>query len=254
MALPMASARWAHPRMSAIDEDHTEEAGAAMFGEFPGAHVVNLLAQVFGLIRDAFQAPGDGEKGVDDNTRERAAGSLHFGVGNNLRAQMIGAFLEHQRARGQIRIGLQECLSRIVKHVNGKVSQLEDLGWDFHPVALRQHQGLTRDTLGIIPDAFQILRGPNDGEDEPEVTGRGLVPGEELQALPVQLGFRLVDVFVPQHYAVSKLAITFRKGLEGVAHCLLAQPGHFSRVLAERGDVPLQVFLKMWMRLQRANC
>ena len=86
------------------------------------------------------------------------------------------------------------------------------------------------------------------------MSGRGLVPGQELQAHAVQPGFRLVDVFITKHDTVSELPISFGEGLQCVTHGLLAQTGHSGRFVAQGGDIALQAFFKMRMRLHRAHC
>ncbi len=94
---------------------------------------------------------------------------------------------------------------------------------------------------GLIADAFEVAIDLDDGEDEAEVNGHGLLFGEEFVGHLVELtlggvdcGLILLDVLAEGEIA---LEISFDRGLDG----LLREGSHGKEFVLELGKLQLEV-------------
>jgi hypothetical protein len=72
------------------------------------------------------------------------------------------------------------------------------------------------------------------------VTGRRLVPQDELQTEPVQFGVQGVHILIAQNHGVRQLPIALQEGMQSPSQRLLVQRHHFQHSGANEVDVVLQ--------------
>ena len=101
--------------------------------------------------------------------------------------------------------------------------------------------GALGDVDGQVANAFEVAVDLEDGDDETEVGGDGLIEGEDLEAVFFDLDFHLVELDIVVNDAAGELLVAAFEGAGGVADGLLGQGAEGEDFLLELLDFSEQM-------------
>ena len=98
---------------------------------------------------------------------------------------------------------------------------------------MRELHGEAPELLGLVADALQVGDDLDDGDDEPQVAGRGLAPRQHARALLVDLDLEGVHVVVGLRDLGGEVRVALEQGRQAVRHLALDEPAHGQHLVAD---------------------
>ena len=124
-------------------------------------------------------------------------------------------------------VTVDERVQALFDHLLDRSSHSIEVEGEFDRGRFVQREGPTSDIDGQITDALEIIVQLEDGDDEPQVTGDGLVESENLQAVLLDVDFHDVDSLVRVDYLSREVGVTLAQGENGIGEVFLDQSAEF---------------------------
>ena len=124
-------------------------------------------------------------------------------------------------------------------------------------------RGDVADFLALIADALEIGDGLDDGDDDPQIPGRGRAHREDAAALLVDRHLHAVDLVVVGGDRLAEAAVALDQGGDRLVELLLDEPAHLQHLVADlfqvlveaAGDVVSEIgrFHDCYLEAKRAS-
>lgn len=216
-----------------VHEEDAEGVGMGVAEELAGAEEDDLLADVLGLVGDAFEAAGDGEEGGEAGDGELSGALPVEEAVTDLVAELVGGILDGDGLAGEgfvfVAIGLEGPL----EHVDGEGGLFGEGGEFGGRIEAMDAEGLAGDAFGAIADPFEFADDAEGGVDEAEGAAGGLVADEEFETEAFAIGLVLIEETVAEDDGTGLGDVAVE---EGIAGAFDGTDGHG----AHEGDVGAQ--------------
>ena len=131
-----------------------------------------------------------------------------------------------------------QCLAN---HCRGQEGQLGDIDWKVD-VRKGPHLADTNSDIdGLVADALEVRVNPDDGEDEPQVDGHGLLHREEVQGQLIDLPLQAIDGGFGAKDELADAKVASPVGLDRTLNRLLRHPGHDQELFFE----PVKILVEL---------
>src|SRR5690606_12206949 len=97
-------------------------------------------------------------------------------------------------------------------------------------------QGATRDGLGHVADALEIVGDVNRGDDGPQVAGHRLAAGDHGYGGVVDTALHLVDALVGGDVGAGEAVVELEQSANGTADSRLDEAAHLGNRVREVGE------------------
>ena len=184
-------------------------------------HVENILGDVGGVVRQAFEIARDAEEQHDGiEVLEVGADDL-FELVDEFCVKQVDLVVGDQDLPRHHGILADQRVQRLLDDGPRAVGHHGDVDRHRHWVLVEQLEGALGDIGGEVADSLQFAVDLDHGSNEAQVTGHRLVEREELEALLLDVDLVLVDQDVGGNHAPSLRRVALIDGLEGKAEVLL---------------------------------
>ena len=193
----------------------------------------DVLGDVGGVVADAFQIARDDER------VERLRGQFGFFLDEGAErvegriVHLIDLVVEGEDGVGEVCVGLDEGLHGLAHHRGRERGELGDVDGKIDVGEGTHLTNADGDVDGLISDALKIGIDADDGEDEPEVDGHGLLHGEEVESHLVDLALEAVDGRLGAQDELADGEVTGPVGLDGALDGLFGHAGHDEQFFLE---------------------
>ena len=192
------------------------------------AHPENyIFRNVGGVIGDTLEGAGDHERS------QGLRGEVRLGL-HNVQEREVGGFIElvdgiihGEHGFGEMGVGFDEGLERFAHHGCGEGGHLGCVDGEISDGECFELTHAVADGGGGIADTLEVSVDLDDGEDEAEVDGHGLLHGEKVEGHLVNFTLEAVD---GQFAAVDEIAdgeIASAVSFDGTLNGLFGHPGHY---------------------------
>ena len=134
---------------------------------------------------------------------------------------------------GEFGIGFDEGLERLAHHRGGERGQLGDVDGKVDVGEGAHLANADGDVDGLVADALEVGVDADDGEDEAQVDGHGLLHGEKIEGHLVDLALEAIDGGLGAEDELADAEVARAVGLDGALDGLLGHAGHDEQLLFE---------------------
>ena len=186
----------------------------------------DVFRDVGGVVADALEVAGDDE-GVEglggefgallDEGAERVEGGV---------VHLVDLIVHFEDRAGEIGVGFDEGLEGFAHHGGGERGKLGDVDGE---IDIGEGSHLTDadgDVDGLVSDTLEVGVDADDGEDEAQVDGHGLLHGEEVESHLVDLAFEAIDGGLGAEDEFADGEVAGAVGLDGTLDGLLDHTCH----------------------------
>ena len=201
----------------------------------------HVFGDVGGVVGGALEVAGD-----DDGAEGLAAEDgvlLHDGdeFGLDGAVEVVDLVVEFEDRLGQLGVGFEQRLDGAAHHDADLFAHVGDVDRKRDGREVAQAFGALGDVVCLVADALEVAVDFDDGEDEAEVDGHGLLLGEEVVGHLVDVALGGVDGGLDLPYVGAEAHVAGEVGFEGELERLLGEGGHGEELVLEGDELLLEV-------------
>ena len=200
----------------------------------------DIFRDVGGVVADALQVAGDDE-GVEglrglvwllfDEGAECVEGCI---------VHLIHLVVEMEDRLSEFGVGFDEGLERLAHHCGGQGGKLGDVDGQLDVSEGPHLADADGDVDGLVAYALEIGVDANDGEDEAQVDGHGLLHREEVEGHLVDLALKTVDGWFGAEDKLADGEVAGPVCLDGALDGLFCHTGHDEELLFEVVEILME--------------
>ena len=197
----------------------------------------DVFGDVGGVVADALEVAGDDE-GV-----EGLRGELGFLLDERAEGvegcvvHLIDLVIEQEDRVRELGVGFDEGVEGFANHSGGKRRELGDIDGQVDVGKGPHLADADGDVDGLIANALEVGVDADDGEDEAEVNGHGLLHGEEIEGHLVDLALEAVDGGLGAEDELADGEVAGAIGLDRTLDGLLGHASHDEQFFLEVVEV-----------------
>ena len=188
----------------------------------------DVFGDVGGVVAYALEVAGDDER--VERLRSQLGLVLDEGAerGEGCVVHLVDLIVELEDGFGELGVGFDEGLEGFADHGGGKRCQLGDVDGEVDVGVSSHLADADGDVDGLIAYALEVGVDADDGEDEAEVDGHGLLHGKEVEGHLVDLALEAIDGGLGVEDELADAEVAGAIGLDRTLDSLLGQIGRAS--------------------------
>src|SRR5579871_4163801 len=204
-------------------------------------HVDDVLADVLGVIADAFK----GARDPDDVERPADRPRVFHHESDALALDRLELVVQHTvfaaDPERRVRVEARERIEGIVHHLLREPAQVLDLAVAVgRPLHGREARGDVADLLGFVADALEVGDRLDDRDDQSQVGGGRGAGREDAAALLVNLHFHIVDLVVAARDLLAESAVAVDQRADRLRQLLFDETAHLQHAVAHTFEIVVE--------------
>ncbi len=201
----------------------------------------DVFCDVGGVVGGTLEVSGDddGVEGLTAEFRLPLHGFDEFSLNGSV--HVVYLVVQFEDVFGEFSVCLEERLDGGADHDSDFFSHVGDVEGQRDGRHVLHGAGALGDVGCLVADAFEITVDLDDGEDEAEIDGHGLLFGEEVVGHLVDGGFGCVDGVLDLEDVLAEAEVGGDVGFEREAQSLLREGCHSEEFVFESDELLLEV-------------
>ena len=200
----------------------------------------HVFRDIGGVIGDALQGAADHER--IQSLRSEVAFLAHYlgqaDVGCTV--HVVDGIVHAEDVPGHLGVGFDERLKRPADHIGGQGGHARDVDGEIGDLHRAHGADTIADTLGGVAYSLQVGVDLDDGENEAEIDGHGLLHGEQVEGGLVDISFEAIDGHFAAADEIADGEVANTIGLDGALDGLFGEAGHDQKLFFEIVEAALK--------------